>query len=133
DRFFGPDTAYGITTGRNFPDALAGGVLMGARGGPMLLVDATVPVPAPVRVYFQQRSVTTGGVVFGGPLAVSDDVVNAIPPPLPAPPGGAAAPPIQVAVPSRGGATLAIDFPDPSVTWVADAPTGPAYYAYSTN
>ena len=70
----------GIATGREFPDALGGGVFMAAdaRRGPVLLVDRTTPLPQSIAVYLLERDHVVVAWVFGGPLAVDDDVVAAV-------------------------------------------------------
>jgi len=71
---------FGAATGLNYPDALAGGVYMatGGRLGPMLLVNTHAPLPAPITTYLGLLGVGTQGYVFGGPLAVGDDVLTAL-------------------------------------------------------
>ncbi|NUP52661.1 MAG: hypothetical protein HOW97_35875 [Catenulispora sp.] len=72
----GSHTLLGLATGLNFPDALAGGALMAAQGQPLLLTD-----PAALSADAISVLTRTGGVnidVFGGPVAVSDAVVNQV-------------------------------------------------------
>jgi hypothetical protein len=78
--FFPHATIFGAATGLNYPDALAGGVYMatGGRLGPMLLVNTHAPLPAPITTYLGLLGVGTQGYVFGGPLAVGDDVLTAL-------------------------------------------------------
>ncbi len=73
------DTSFtGVAIGTDFPDALAGGPGVGARGGVMLL---TRPDSVP---FHTMDFITTAAVdidtlqVLGGPGAVSDDVVDAL-------------------------------------------------------
>ncbi|NUP50174.1 MAG: hypothetical protein HOW97_23115, partial [Catenulispora sp.] len=72
----GRSAVAGVATGLNFPDALAGGTLVGDQGGPLLLADAgglTSP---------EQSAILTGRftdvVVFGGPAAVSGPILTGI-------------------------------------------------------
>jgi hypothetical protein len=52
---------------------------MGTLGGPMLLVDPTTPLPASIAAYLGAgMSRFTGGIIFGGPLAVNDSVLLAL-------------------------------------------------------
>ena len=71
---------YGAATGLNYPDALGGGVYMatGGRLGPVLLVNTNAPLPGPISGYLATLAVGTPGVVFGGPLAVADNVLPAL-------------------------------------------------------
>ncbi|GMU78935.1 MAG: hypothetical protein AMXMBFR46_17280 [Acidimicrobiia bacterium] len=78
--FFPAPRSFGAATGTHFSDALCGGVFMGApeRSGPVLLVDPAPPVPAPVADYLRAHSGLGTAFLFGGPQAVSDDVLRAI-------------------------------------------------------
>lgn len=78
NRFFRNATAFGAATGLNFPDALAGGVFMGAPGhvGPVLLVAGSGPVPTGIAAYLTRTDTTARGYLFGGPLAVGPDVAS---------------------------------------------------------
>jgi hypothetical protein len=76
--FFARASVFGAATGLNFPDALAGGVFMGTHGGPMLLVEPSVPLPASIATYLLGDGNMTNGFVFGGSLAVGDDVAAAL-------------------------------------------------------
>jgi putative cell wall-binding protein len=59
-----------IATGRNFPDALAGGVLAGRAASPLLLVaDTTVPVTVRTALNKMRPAKAT---ILGGPGAVND-------------------------------------------------------------
>jgi hypothetical protein len=79
-RFYPVTLLYGVATGLNFPDALSGGVFMatGGRHGPMLLVNTNAPLPASIAAYLSLQAHGTPGVVFGGPIAVGDDVITAL-------------------------------------------------------
>jgi L,D-peptidoglycan transpeptidase YkuD (ErfK/YbiS/YcfS/YnhG family) len=75
--FFPQTATLGAATAVNFPDALSGGVLMGASAtrGPLLLVGPSGSLPpAIVRYLFGVASTLAHGYLFGGPLAVGDDV-----------------------------------------------------------
>jgi hypothetical protein len=78
-RFFPGAALFGAATGATFPDALSGGGYMGMKGGPMLLVNPTAPLPASIAAYL---SAGVGrfamGTIFGGPLAVNDSVLLAL-------------------------------------------------------
>jgi hypothetical protein len=78
--FFPNATTFGAATGLDFPDVLGGGVFMGTPGhvGPMLLVAPTLPLPASNSGYLFRDSQTIDGYVFGGSLAVGDDVAAAL-------------------------------------------------------
>jgi hypothetical protein len=79
-KFFPTATAFGAATGVNFPDALSGGVFMGMTGhvGPVLLVEPSLPVPSSISDYLAADSSMSSGYLFGGPLAVGDDVLAAL-------------------------------------------------------
>ena len=72
DRCYGSDE-FGLADGRNFPDALVGGALLGLRRAPLLLTEPALP-DATRR--FLAGPVPDAGTVqltiFGGPAAVSD-------------------------------------------------------------
>jgi ell wall binding domain 2 (CWB2) len=77
-RFFPDASVFGAATGTNFPDALSGGVFMGAPAtvGPMLLVEPAGALPASIDDYLSDTAASLGaGYVFGGTLAVGDDVL----------------------------------------------------------
>jgi len=76
--FFPTATSMGAATGFDFPDALSGGVFMGASPhvGPMLLVTPSSPIPDPIVRYLDRRDDTVMSYLFGGPLAVGDDVAE---------------------------------------------------------
>jgi hypothetical protein len=76
--FFATTKTFGAATGANYPDALSGGVLMGAPAtkGPVLLVQPSGPLPPSIDSYLSGvASTLTQGYLFGGPLAVGDDVL----------------------------------------------------------
>lgn len=71
----GADTVY-VTTGRNFPDALAAGPAAAAVGAPLLLVEqASVPASTTAEL---ARLAPSEIVVLGGTAAVSDGVLAAL-------------------------------------------------------
>jgi len=74
--FFSGAQGFGAATGFNFPDALSGGPVL-RQFAPMLLVAPHAPLPAPIAQYLATQPITLG-VVFGGPLAVGDDVLAAL-------------------------------------------------------
>jgi len=82
--FFGAKASiFGVATGLNYPDALSGGaaIATGAAvvgAGPMLLVNTNAPLPPAITTYLGTLTVGTQGFVFGGPLAVADDVLPAL-------------------------------------------------------
>jgi putative cell wall-binding protein len=78
--FFPNATSFGAATGLDFPDALGGGVFMGTPGhvGPVLLVEPTVPLPPSIANYLDGDRLMSGGYLFGGSLAVGDDVMAAL-------------------------------------------------------
>ena len=69
----GPAVA-GFASGAAFPDALSGGANMGSRGGPLLLVPPTGPLPSSVSQYLSQTKSVIGGFIYGGTAAVGSDV-----------------------------------------------------------
>ena len=105
----GVGAAY-LTTGRNFPDALAAVPSAGVEEAPLLLTDPRC-VPAATRVQADRLGVLDGGrlVVLGGTTAVSEAAATftscqpavAAPPPAPPPPPPVATPP-PVTPPTAG-------------------------------
>jgi putative cell wall-binding protein len=76
-RFFTAPGHVGVAAGRSFPDALSGSAHVAARGGPLLLVSDTLP-PV-VRAYLvEQRDAVSYAAVYGGPILVTDQVLNDI-------------------------------------------------------
>ena len=78
--FFPSVTTFGAATGSSFPDALSGGVFMGSSPhvGPVLLVEPSLPLPGSIAGYLTRDTSMSNGYLFGGPLAVGDDVVAAL-------------------------------------------------------
>jgi hypothetical protein len=74
--FFPTPKTVGAATGTNFPDGLAAGPGLGLAGAPLLLVEPTGALPPTVLAYLQAAGGTvTSGILFGGPLAVADQVL----------------------------------------------------------
>lgn len=72
EAFFTAPGVVGIASGVNFPDALAGGVHVARRGGPLLLAEPAT-LPAVVREYLLTvKESVAGGTVYGGGAVVSD-------------------------------------------------------------
>lgn len=68
---FGTFSAVGLATGRNWPDSLSGGALMGRAGGPLVLVDPTYGItPVEYRLFDANRGADNYGYVFGGTAAL---------------------------------------------------------------
>jgi putative cell wall-binding protein len=64
-----------VATGLDFPDALAAGPILGAKGIPLLLVNPTGPLPTSVASYLSGIAPdAAAGIVVGGTAAVSDEV-----------------------------------------------------------
>lgn len=78
--FFAGAHFFAIATGVSYQDALGGGVFImtGGRSGPMLLVAPNLPVPAAIAAYLGTLGPTTQGYAFGGFLAISTAVLNAV-------------------------------------------------------
>lgn len=77
-RFFSSPTAVGLATGTDFADALAGGVMVGPQGEPLVLTDPA-NLPASVSQYLTGlRPGLTHVDVFGGTGAVSFNVETAV-------------------------------------------------------
>jgi hypothetical protein len=77
--FFQAATTVGVATGLNFPDALAAGPDLAAKGSPLLLVPGTGPVPDAILDDLFNRSFagsSTNVVLFGGTASVSDDMAS---------------------------------------------------------
>jgi putative cell wall-binding protein len=72
--FFGGTRYAGIATGKDWPDALAGGALMGALGGPLLLTNGTATDldPNTAWVLSDRSAAISNPLVFGGTGVVSD-------------------------------------------------------------
>jgi hypothetical protein len=87
--FFPLTRTFGAATGAEFPDALSGGVFMGApaTNGPVLLVPPSGSLPPTIASYLSGvKSTVQQGYLFGGPLAVGDDVLAQLEAPGSTPP-----------------------------------------------
>ena len=72
--FFGGDSDVALATGTSWPDALAGGAMIGGRGGPLLLTDPATMSPD-VTAYVGEESGSLFAVhLLGGPNALSAQV-----------------------------------------------------------
>lgn len=77
--FFDGAKSVGVATGDNFPDALAAGPDLAAKGAPLLLVPGTGPLaPLPAQYLLSQGASTTNALLFGGTASVSDDVATQV-------------------------------------------------------
>lgn len=75
--FFPNPTSFGAATSASFVDALAGGPVLGEANAPMLLVPSSGQLPSAISDYLQSvASGLTSGTLFGGPLAVGNDVLS---------------------------------------------------------
>jgi putative cell wall-binding protein len=75
---FFPDPMHiGIATGFDYPDALAAGAQLAQAGGPLLLVAATPPVPAPTVRYLTAHPLATA-TLYGGLAAVPSAVAASL-------------------------------------------------------
>ena len=76
--FFGTPEAIGFASGLSYPDALAGGVDVGLRGGPLLLVDPNSIDPS-LRAYLNAIG---GGIAvayaYGGPATLPAARITAL-------------------------------------------------------
>lgn len=68
----------GVASGRNFPDALAGGPLLGKVSGVMLLTDPAWLSPETENALFMHIEEIDKIDLLGGPGAVSDDVQSSL-------------------------------------------------------
>ena len=74
--FFPDPTAVGAATGAGFQDALSAGPSLGQADAPVLLVPPIGALPGAIEAYLNQVGTGLGsGTLFGGPLAVSDQVL----------------------------------------------------------
>src|SRR5450755_233007 len=78
--FFQTATTVGVATGLNFPDALAAGSNLAAKGAPLLLVPGTGSLPEPIAIDLFGRSSagSTNVLLFGGTASVSDDMASQV-------------------------------------------------------
>ena len=77
--FFPTTTGVSVSSGANFPDALAAGPVAGAAKQPMLLVPPAGALPEPITSYLSTHA---GGIAavqaFGGTSAVADVVLSEV-------------------------------------------------------
>ncbi len=76
-QFFPDPMHIGIATGFDYPDALAAGAQLAQAGGPLLLVAATPPVPAPTVRYLTAHPLATA-TLYGGLAAVPTAVAASL-------------------------------------------------------
>jgi len=76
--FFNGPSAIGISSGADFPDALAGGPHIGRLGGPMLLTKTAELPPVVVAYLGAHRASISRSYVYGGTNAVTENVRTAI-------------------------------------------------------
>jgi hypothetical protein len=74
-RFFPGPSIFGVAA--HWQDALAGGVFVGVRRGPLLIVPSIPPLRSPTVSYLSTLA-GPQGYVFGGPLAIAQSVVTAV-------------------------------------------------------
>ncbi len=76
-RFFPHPTTFGSATSVSFTDALVAGPVLGLEGAPMLPVPPSGPLPSAISGYLSSVAAgLAGGTLYGGPLAVGDDVLG---------------------------------------------------------
>lgn len=75
----GPVEVVYVADGRNFPDALAGATLAATAGAPLLMVKPEPPVPSETTAALAALD-PDRIVILGGPLAVSEEVADALVP-----------------------------------------------------
>lgn len=77
--FFPAPATVGVATGANYPDALAAGVLLGAKGAPLLLAPSTGALPSSVSNYLTAKKAgITAAYAFGGTASLSADMLTAV-------------------------------------------------------
>jgi hypothetical protein len=75
--FFPRPTSFGAATSMTFTDALSAGPELGSADAPMLLVPPLGPLPSVISQYLSSvANALKGGTVYGGPLAVGNDVLG---------------------------------------------------------
>jgi putative cell wall-binding protein len=76
-RFFSQPPTFGAATSATFADALSAGPVLGLQDAPMLLVPPSGALPASVDRYLSSvAGGFFGGTLYGGPLAVGEDVLS---------------------------------------------------------
>lgn len=78
DFFWATPGFVGVATGSNFPDALGGGAVCGARGGVLLMTAPTSLSAAPTAFISVHSAAIVETQVFGGDAAVSSTVQSQI-------------------------------------------------------
>lgn len=78
ERGFVGATVTGIATGTNWPDALAGGALMGTLDGPLLLSQPAGVIPETATFLSAESGAYSQALVFGSADVVSDDTINRV-------------------------------------------------------
>lgn len=79
ETFFQTAATVGVATGLNFPDALAAGSDLAAKGAPLLLAPGTGALPDAIATELFTRSfggTSTNVILFGGTASVSDDMAS---------------------------------------------------------
>jgi hypothetical protein len=75
DFFFEAPRIAAVATAATWHDALAGGAMIGANGGPLLLSDPT-SLSTPTRDYYSRNSASLKyAIMLGGPLALKDTLI----------------------------------------------------------
>ncbi len=75
--FFDAPSAVGVASGAAFPDALSGGPVTAASGGPLVLVPAQGELPTSTLDYLTGIATSVlSGWAFGGPVALSTAVAD---------------------------------------------------------
>ena len=76
--FFSGESVTGFATGANWPDALAGGALMGTLHGPLLLAPPAGVIPETAALLSAESGADSEALVFGGSDVVSDTILNRV-------------------------------------------------------
>jgi hypothetical protein len=74
--FFSAPTGFGLASGTNFSDALAGGAQVGALGQPLLISDPGSLLPEIQAYLAANQGTIKGGYLYGGTSAMSDTVAG---------------------------------------------------------
>jgi hypothetical protein len=76
-RFFSQPATFGAATSATFTDALSAGPVLGLQDAPLLLVPPSDALPSSVDQYLSSvAGGLFGGTLYGGPLAVGEDVLS---------------------------------------------------------
>jgi hypothetical protein len=78
EEFFPNPTLVGVATGWNFPDALAGGALMGAEGGPLLLTTPDALQSADGLYIGEHATTLQQADLFGGTNVLSPQLADQV-------------------------------------------------------